>query len=746
MKKLLYIAVAALAIAACNKNDLEKTTPSGKTLNIGLNVAVDESDTKVHFDGVDHIAFDKGENLTVAIAKEETPTTNVKLGKQHEAEAKEDYLKFKIVDPEAKNPVFSGTLWSITEDNIADKYILYSACPSSAFYFSSLTEASATVPYRQTTSQTAWDAKANALLGEPVILDATERDKTQYDEYDVTGSVSVNLAHVFGFGKISFADVPEKYAGNKVNTVVIEAVGDKKDIAGSFYIDLTKDIQFQEVTKKSSYSYIEVTPATDVTVKDAVIWFEANPGNYDVKITVKTDRCNLVYERQGLLIERRCIAAPVVHFKEAVDVVESFDVDLTGHKEWSLRKIGYSYIYNAPKEWGPDGMKMKFGLKWEGATKSNYGTSYYKSDDGTAQGFNGSTNFDGKKIILYSLASFKGVEDLYLNLGIYTRSASCDFTVALANGADTTKVKTVTVSTTESEYNADGKYYVIENATEVKDGDLLIMVDKLSASDIRPYLGSIVINPAPVVEVGTNDVKLSAAAASDKISCKVSFSKEAPVVTSDADWLTVSYADGEITYSATANEGVKRTAKIEVKINDVVYQTIAVSQKSVQEIEYKLVIDPKTMAPVLDKAKAEYTGTVTEDTYSALDFTLTATATDGSGKTIEVPLTTKQIYLEYTETSVKMKQTIGVSASIGYIEEVVLVGSGKLGTSFYSTKLAWSKDGSSYNTCKDFVVTGDDTPYTNTCKNNDEEIGWFRIDVGTTAYRFKSIEVTFVSD
>lgn len=155
MKKLLYIAVAALAIAACNKNDLEKTTPSGKTLNIGLNVAVDESDTKVHFDGVDHIAFDKGENLTVAIAKEETPTTNVKLGKQHEAEAKEDYLKFKIVDPEAKNPVFSGTLWSITEDNIADKYILYSACPSSAFYFSSLTEASATVPYRQTTSQTA---------------------------------------------------------------------------------------------------------------------------------------------------------------------------------------------------------------------------------------------------------------------------------------------------------------------------------------------------------------------------------------------------------------------------------------------------------------------------------------------------------------------------------------------------------------------------------------------------------------
>ena len=183
-----------------------------------------------------------------------------------------------------------------------------------------------------------------------------------------------------------------------------------------------------------------------------------------------------------------------------------------------------------------------------------------------------------------------------------------------------------------------------------------------------------------------------------------------------------------------------------MKINDVVYQTIAVSQKSVQEIEYKLVIDPKTMAPVLDKAKAEYSGTVTEDTYSALDFTLTATATDGSGKTIEVPLTTKQIYLEYTETSVKMKQTIGVSASIGYIEEVVLVGSGKLGTSFYSSKLAWSKDGSSYNTCKDFVVTGDDTPYTNTCKNNDEEIGWFRIDVGNTAYRFKSIEVTFVSD
>ena len=93
-----------------------------------------------------------------------------------------------------------------------------------------------------------------------------------------------------------------------------------------------------------------------------------------------------------------------------------------------------------------------------------------------------------------------------------------------------------------------------------------------------------------------------------------------------------------------------------------------------------------------------------------------------------------------------MKQTIGVSASVGYIEEVVLVGDEKLGTSYYSAKLEWSKDGSSYNTCKDFVATGDNTPFTSTCKNNDEEIGWFRIDVGYTAYRFNSIEVTFVSD
>lgn len=748
MKKSIYVmAAAALSLAACSKNELGTTGNGKNVMNIGVDVLVSQSETKVNFDGESHIAFDKNDYLTVSIAKPGTPNTPVKLATQNEAEAKNGYTRFKIVDAEAEVPVFSGTLWSITEDNISDEYILYSACPSSAFFVDEdLTAVSATVPYNQTTTQTAWDPMANAMIGEPVIFEVKESEKTKYNEYNVNEDVSVNLAHVFGFGRISFADVPEKYAGYKVNAVTIEAVGDNRNLAGSFRVDLTEDIQFQEVKKAGTYSYINVTPSEDVAVKDAVIWFEANPGNYDVKITVKTDRCDLEFERTGLDIERRCVAAPVVHFKEAVDVVKSFDVDLTGNKSWEMTQMGYNTVYTSPKEWGPDGMKMKFNLAWTGTAKSNHGTSYYRSDNGRVQGFNGSENFDGDKIILYSLSSFKGVESLYLNLGIYTRNASCDYTIALANGTDTTKVKTITVSTAEDEYTADGKYYEIENATDVKDGDLLIILDKLSSANIRPYMGSIVINPAPVVNASVNKISLPATAVSDKFDCVVNFSKVEPVVTSDADWLTVNYADGVITYSATANDGGKRTANIEVKLGGVLYLTIPVTQKTAAEIEYKLVVSPATMAAVLDKAKADYDGTVTEDTCSELNFTLTATATDGSGKTIEVPLKAAQIYYEYTDTSIKLKKTIESTSSLGYIEKVVLVGNAKLGSSYYANKLYWSADGSSYTQCKDFSFEGDSVPMTSIAENADEANTYFKIDFDFIAFRLYSLEVTFIGE
>lgn len=748
MKKSLYMLVAALSIVACNKNELEKVDSAndGK-LNLGVSVEVDQKDTKLHFDGKDHIAFDNNESLIVGIAKEDSPEKSVKVATKDGALAESYSAEFEIEDATATNPVFKGTLWSIVEADIAKRYVLYSACPASAFTFASnLTSCTVTVPNAQKTTQSSWGSEANALISEPILIDTTGRVITKWKEYNVPGNVSVSLAHVFGFGKLTFAGVPDKYADYKVNTVEIKAVGEKKDIAGTFYIDMTKDIQKQEITTKSSYSSIEVTPSESVSVKDAVIWFEANPGTYDVEITIKTDRAELVYERQGLVIERRSIAAPVVNYK-GTDVIKSFDVDLTGGKEWAQAKFGYDYIYSGVKEWGPEGSKMKFALAWPGSTRYNYGTSYYRSDDSKAQGFNGGGYVDGGKMLLYSLASFKGVDVIYANLGIYSKNSSCDFTFALANGADTTKLKTISITTADVQ-NADGLYYTIENTTEVKDGDLLLIIDNLSSPAVTPYMGGITINPAPIVTIDLDgDLLLPATATSGKISCTVKFASASSIsAVSDAEWLTVSLANNELTYSALANDGKKRTANIEVKNGETVLKTIKVTQKTSSQKEYKLVIDPTTIAPILDKAKAEHAGEVTDDTtVDDLEFTLTATATDGTGDKVDVKLIAKRVYLVYSETSFKMKYTLGTAESVGYIEKVVVVGNNKIGTVTWDNKVELSSDGSTYNTAKNVTVEGS-IPYTNTILNEDESFTWFRLNVDYMAYRVNSIEVLFVNE
>lgn len=747
MKKSLYMLVAALSIVACNKNELEKVDSgnNGK-LNLGVSVEVDQKDTKLHFDGKDHIAFDNKESLLVAIAKEDTPEKSVKLASKNEEEAKYNSVTFNLEDATASNPVFKGTLWSITEANIAKSYVLYSACPASAFSFASnLTSSTVMIPNNQKTTQSSWDSEANALISEPVLIDTTGRVVTRWDEYNVPGNVSVSVAHVFGFGKLTFAGVPAEYADYKVNTVEIKAVGDKKDIAGTFYIDVTKDIQLQNITSKSSYSSIVVTPSESVSVKDAVIWFEANPGTYDVEITIKTDRAEIVYERQGLVIERRSIAAPVVNFKET-DALKSFDVDLTGGKEWAQPKFGYDYIYSGVKDWGPEGNKMKFALAWPGSTRYNYGASYYRSDDSKAQGFNGGGNVDGGKMLLYSLASFKGVDVIYANLGVYSENSSCDFTFALANGADTTKLKTISITTT-SVQSADGQYYTIENTSEVKEGSLLLIMDNVSDPAVKPYLGGFTINPSPIVNVDLDgDLLLPATATSGKFACSVQFASSNVTAVSDAEWLTVSLANNELTYSALANDGKKRAANIEIKNGETVLKTIKVAQKSASQKEYKLVIDPTTMAPILDKAKAEHDGKVTEDTIvKDFEFTLSATSTDGAGDKVDVKLIAKQLYLEYSETSFKMKYTLGTSESVGYIEKVVVVGNNTIGTTTYSNKIEFSSDGSTYNIAKNVTVEGN-IPYTNTITNEDESFTWFRFDVDYMAYRVNSIEVLFVNE
>ena len=749
MRKTLYMAAALAVLAGCAKTETQPENPAGR--NLDLTVNVDGAGTKALFDGDSHIKFEKYDAFRGAIALPGSPTKAVKVGERNFAVASSYAVSFKIEDPEAAAPVFKGSFYSIVEANNADTYKFYGVFPSDAVSTSSedLTSWRVEVSGTQTASQTSWHGRSDVMLMEPAEVTVQDKEKTQYNEYNSSASVNVRFAHLFGFGKITFADVPEAYAKQKVDQVIIEAVGENKDLAGVFKVDLTKDISEVEPVPFNTGSTLTITPDSDVTVADNVVWFVANPGLYDVKVTVKTGRYDLVFERTGLNIKRSNIAEPTVHFKEA-DVAESHDVALAAGEKWvhtptynnslsSIRKVA---------SWGDGDKKMSFVLTYPENNSDNFGTTYYKAV-GYAQGF-AQNNMRGGKATLTSRASFSGVKMVKVNLGIYTQNATCDFTIALANGTDTTVLKKISVVSGDGVPSPEGADYFFENTTGVEKGDLVITVSNLSAQDIRPYLGLLVINPEPELVLGESAIKLDKTASTGEIACNAYATKSVPEVSSDAEWLKVTYADGKISYTVDANEGSKRTATITVKLTDgdfSVVKTIAVTQKSALEIEYKLTVTPAVMNEIL-KAEAEKHPDATSFDYFEVDATFQAVATDGSGKTVDVKMHANQMYVtDLSETSFRMKGKFYCSQSVGFVEKVVISANSTVSTGNYaSLAIKFSKDGSSWSNLPSTAITSEGQ--VSTVVNTDEDNTYFSIDASgsfTTLY-VDNFEVTFIGE
>ena len=409
MRKTLYMAAALAVLAGCAKTETQPENPAGR--NLDLTVNVDGIGTKAVFDGDSHIKFESFDAFRGAIALPDSPTKAVKVGERNFAVASSYAVSFKVEDPEAASPVFNGSFYSIVEANNADTYKFYGVFPSDAVSTTAedLTSWRVEVSGTQTASQTSWHGRSDVMLMEPAEVTVQKKEKTQNNEYNSSASVNVRFAHLFGFGKITFADVPEAYAKQKVDQVIIEAVGENKDLAGVFKVDLTKDISEVEPVPFNTGSTLTITPDSDVTVADNVVWFVANPGVYDVKVTVKTGRYDLVFERTGLNIKRSKIAEPTVHFKEA-DVAESHDVALAAGEKWAHTPTYTNSLSSIRKvaSWGDGDKKMSFVLTYPENNKDNFGTTYYKAV-GYAQGF-AQNNMRGGKATLTSRASFSGVK------------------------------------------------------------------------------------------------------------------------------------------------------------------------------------------------------------------------------------------------------------------------------------------------------------------------------------------------
>lgn len=761
MKKLLYMTALLAVAAGCAKTESAPEMSDVVNLSVRVNVS-NGADTKAKFDGDSHIKFEKGDAFYAAIANESTPTTGVKVGTKSTDYARQYYSIFKTIkDFQPDSPVFEGSFFSISKAAIADAYKFYGVFPKDAVASTGedLTKWRVNLSGTQSATQSEWDSKSDVMVVKPTVISTDSKTETTYHEYDFSSSNGVEFAHIFGFGKLSFSDVPEKYASLKVKSVTIEAVGEKKDICGQFVLDITGDASKMELNALNSGSSIVVTSTDEVTVKDNVVWFVANPGTYDVKITVATPTYDLVFERQGLVVSRSKITSPTVHFKEA-DTAVSHDVILAEGESW-VNTLSYSNCLSSSKrsqKWGNNPSKqMAFSLTYPGSGNDNYGSSAY-ADAGYAQ-LLAYQAIQGKKVILSSEAAFGGIKLVKANLGIYTNDATGTFTVSLEDGDKSYKLGSVKI--TGNNDNCNGVNYYFANTTGVEYGRFVLTVDSLSTENCRPYIGELSFNSAPEVVFAESVVKVDKIAGSFEVVCDVKGANADPEVTVSEDakgWLTASYADGKLTYTVTANEGEKRAGTVTVKAKGIGGEASAevkVVQASVNSAEYKLSVSASEVYPYIQaKIKELEDGGQTVGTSASAELTIpfTAKGTTDPSKTTTVNLKFAKVMLkESTAEFVRIVSTIAPTEPVGVVTEVTVVSSFKVESSNYGQMaLKFSDNGLNWTNAPKSTITSSelaDGYQKSVIVNDNSDYKWFSIAPdGWSVNKVKSFDVIFVEE
>lgn len=760
MKKSLYIAAALVAMAGCSKSEIAPETAG--THDIKVSVAVSTgADTKAVFDGDSHIKFEKGDYFYAAVAKKDAPTKGIKVAKSKGGLAGVYYSIFKIKDFEATAPVFDGELWSIVDADFANEYNFYGIFPAAAvntaYSEEDLTSWIVKIPEEQTATQTSWYNRADIMLVKPTTISTSNKTHNdEYGEYSTVNSEKLEFAHLFGFGKISFAGVPDAYKSQIVKSVKIEAVGENKALAGRFSVDITKDVYDADVKSTSPVSYINLPGDGTTTVSDYVAWFVANTGEFDVKITVFTNKADLVFERKGLVIARSAITSPTVNYKSS-DVVTSHDVALAEGETWT-NTPAYSKIINSSykeRAWGDGDKKMNFSISYPGSNNGNYGTSLYTTD-GYTQGLASSTIIGGK-VVLSSAADFSGVKMVKANLGIYTDGVTADFTMSLVK--DGKQYDLGKVNITGNGNNPDGKEYYFSGNSECESGQLVLTVDNLSNQSCRPYIGALSINPAPGIVLDSKTIKVAKTAHSESVDCGVYAATGDPTVTVADDaksWLSASWASNKLTVTVTENTGKKRAGTITIKAKGLseTTETVTVEQASATAVTYKLSVTAADMYKVL-KAEADKLKNEGKEVDPLSGYPVTAKFTakgvNDATKTTEVEIYGDKLYIgSATETSFKSKGSIKCTSAVGAISKIVVVADKKMKAGAYDDLiLKLSSDGSSWSKVSSNALsyTGDG-PYTSTAVIGDDSVNWFDIAVtnwgsSTPVYSF---EVTFTTD
>lgn len=761
MKKIIYAISVLAVLAGCAKTADYTPAENAEGVDFCMTLQVAAPQTKVVYEGGSQIRWVSGDNLWVAAVNPGTGSP-VKVASRAGYEASQYFSSFSIVDAAAEEPQFKGSLYSIVEDEWSGIYTIYGVYPKSSLHSetdSNLAKARVTLKAGQASTQASWAGDQDVMLIKPMSVstsDYTYDDK--YKEYTSSQSETIEFAHLFGFGCISFAGIPEEYGDQVVKQVVISATGSNKDFIGTYYVDLTKEVSDPDfaVVPATSLHDIYLSGDGNTTVKDYKAWFVANPGTFDVTITVKTNAADFLFERQGLVIRRSEIASPTVNFKSA-DVVVSHDVDLSGDVMWQHNTVagGYSAFMSSSvkeKEWGtlPGVDKMVFAVSYPGQTNSNY-----PSNTSNVQILSNSV-LTGGSIVLESAAAFNGVKNLMVNTGIYTNDAACDITAYIVDksGKETAVAPAVRLSGTTANVAGQNLYFSVPESASY--GRLKLVWDNFSNTSARAFIGEITLNSRPGIALGANAVKVGAEASAGEISCDLFLADGEPSVAVSEDWISASYADGMISYSVSENTGGKRTATITVTAEGLGESTavIDIKQASAVAVEYRLSIDAKSIEADLEAAAESYTGTLSATTALSFVSEITAVATDGSGKTIVVPVSFSNIYYdtvgEYITTksgySESSQGVIRATEPLGYISSLTMVANKAVGTSSYSGyNLKLSKDGNTWSSNLAGSSAYENAVYTSVIENEDEDYMWFKL-ITADKVTFTSIEIIFVGE
>lgn len=654
---MLVVAVAAMGFTSCQNdfNEPNGGTTGSKYVNVCFVAETPATRTTVDTSG-ERPTFSWDDNETFAVLE------------QTDALAKAAYVAYEKVEGKAN-------ITATFDSNVGKELYQYATIyPASGYVAAeSLSTITLALPANQAMAECSYDPNADLLVSKVVTTTAQPTEAQQ-----------VQFTRLVAVAKMTLKNL-DLEAGDEIEKVIFTAEG--KTLAGSISTDLANPNDFTVVEGVSSVS-VTTTAGSD-------IYFTVLPTTLETgdtyTITVITN--NRLYVKQGVIPADKSLI-----FKEGD--VTLFGADMTGvegSQKWMLVRdastlaegdivtiaaksnnyvLGCNSATNYPyasyetnilkvgdylyHPYNTDKSKYQFmvqplTLAKQDATKAMF--SFYNGVD-----YEGDT-----KVGYLSNAQ----TDNYLKLAEYP-SKNSSFAISIENGV-------ATIEATDSEwdntlikfynYNPNSttttyRRFVCIDATSInaERHDDVCIYKLVGAKGSVPVAGADITVPdadEPVV-VAQEGVTAETAFEDVKFNYVGDWSIE---VATDAEWLTLSYEDGTLSYLVGANEGTARFANVTITATHEGEETLTWSFSVVQKgAPVKVTVAEFIEKEVDANVEYEVTGILTKKATSASGSTTIADAAGNTATFKYIDMANGGLFIE--NESIKLGDIVTIVAAV----------------------------------------------------------------------------------